>query len=194
MPDQTVPNLLLFLVIFASVLVLLWGVTVVLVLTGRLKGKDWINNALGLPDGSVRALLALLILAFVFWIALGKVELKDLPQWATGILGTVIGFYFGAQTVSSAQQGKKQTASITTTSLPDGKPSITYSAKLAAVGVAIPCTWSIIKGSLPAGLSMAPATGDISGTPTTVAQSNFTVEVTDSLGNSASKALSITIV
>ena len=40
-------------------------------------------------------------------------------------------------------------------------------------------TWSVSVGSLPAGLAIDPATGIISGTPTTPQDSSFTVQVAD---------------
>jgi hypothetical protein len=48
-------------------------------------------------------------------------------------------------------------------------------------------------GSLPAGLSINSSTGAITGTPTTAATYNFTVVVTDSVGDSASQGYSVTI-
>ena len=57
-------------------------------------------------------------------------------------------------------------------------------------------TWSISVGSLPPGLSGIPSTGPsvtISGTPTSQGTFHFTVRVTDSLGQSDTRALSITI-
>ena len=56
-----------------------------------------------------------------------------------------------------------------------------------------PHTWSIVAGTLPAGLTMAPATGKITGTPTTAGTANLTFAVTDALGVSLPKALSIEI-
>jgi hypothetical protein len=65
----------------------------------------------------------------------------------------------------------------------------------AAAGIGA-LTWSIPVGSLPPGLTIAPLTGPnvtISGTPTTQGTFNFTVTVTDSLGQSDTQALSIVI-
>jgi len=55
--------------------------------------------------------------------------------------------------------------------------------------------WSVTSGSLPVGLSLAAATGVISGTPTTAATYNFTVTATDNTSATltVSKALSIVI-
>ena len=63
------------------------------------------------------------------------------------------------------------------------------SGPMTVTGGAPPYTFSIV-GTLPAGLTLNPATGDISGTPT--AAGTFQIEVTDSLGNS-STACTITI-
>jgi len=83
--------------------------------------------------------------------------------------------------------------SVTTTSLSDGTVNASYSAPLSAAGGKTPYTWSVTAGSLPAGLTLAGGTGVISGTPTVAGTSNFTVQVTDANGATASQALSITI-
>lgn len=82
---------------------------------------------------------------------------------------------------------------ITTTSLPNGTANSAYSATLAATGGVTPYSWSVISGSLPAGLTLGPSTGVISGTPTTAGTSSFTVQVTDANAKTASAALGITI-
>ncbi|MHC4712533.1 MAG: putative Ig domain-containing protein, partial [Planctomycetota bacterium] len=84
---------------------------------------------------------------------------------------------------------------ITTSILPDGTEGVAYSQTLAATGGLTPYTWSVVSGSLPAGLSLNSSTGDISGTPTTAETANFTVEVTDSqaVPDSDQQALSITV-
>src|SRR5207247_11395978 len=53
--------------------------------------------------------------------------------------------------------------------------------------------WSVISGSLPAGLTLNATSGAIGGTPTTAGTSNFTVQVTDSASGKASKAFIVTI-
>ncbi len=84
---------------------------------------------------------------------------------------------------------------ITTTSLPSGTLNGPYSATLSATGGIPPYTWSIITGSLPAGLTLNAGSGVISGTPTTAGTSNFTVQVSDSESPpaTANVPLSITI-
>jgi hypothetical protein len=68
---------------------------------------------------------------------------------------------------------------IATPSLPNGAVGVSYNATLTADGGATPYTWSINKGTLPAGLSLDSGTGIISGMPTTGGDSTFTVKVSD---------------
>lgn len=81
--------------------------------------------------------------------------------------------------------------SITTMSLPDATVGTAYSQTVAATGGTTPYTWAVTAGALPAGLTLNATTGVISGTPTTVATSSFTVTVTDAGGVTAKQALSI---
>ncbi|MCS7026039.1 MAG: Ig domain-containing protein [Bryobacteraceae bacterium] len=82
---------------------------------------------------------------------------------------------------------------VTTTALPGGSVGQPYSATLAATGGSgSGYVWSVIAGALPPGLTLS-ASGVISGTPTTNGISNFTVQVTDSSLQTASRPLSITI-
>ncbi len=84
--------------------------------------------------------------------------------------------------------------SITTTSLTSGSLNVPYSASLVASGGVPPYTWSVVSGNLPAGLTLS-TSGFISGTPTTIGTSNFTVQVADSQTTpaTATVALSLTI-
>jgi alpha-tubulin suppressor-like RCC1 family protein len=70
-----------------------------------------------------------------------------------------------------------------------GRPS---SATLAARLGTAPYTWSLASGALPVGLSLAPS-GIISGRPTVVGTSSFTVRVTDSVGHSGTGSVTATI-
>ena len=83
--------------------------------------------------------------------------------------------------------------SITTASLPAGQIGVAYSQTLAATGGTAPLAWSISSGSLPSGLSLGSSTGAITGTPTTSGTSSFTARLTDNVGATATKALSIAI-
>ncbi len=86
---------------------------------------------------------------------------------------------------------------ITTTSLPTGALGVPYDAFVNAAGATGTFTWSVTAGGLPAGLtfqtSSTSTSAQITGTPTLLETSKFTVQVTDSAGSSVSQALSITI-
>ena len=82
---------------------------------------------------------------------------------------------------------------ITSTTLPGGVVGSAYSQTLAASGGVTPYTWSVVSGTLPAGLALAPATGIISGTPTAPGTSTFTVQVADSEGTPATATAAFTV-
>jgi hypothetical protein len=84
---------------------------------------------------------------------------------------------------------------ITTPAIPTGVVGASYSVSLAATGGAPAYTWALTSGNLPAGLTLAPSTGVISGIPTSSGTSNFTLTVTDSSSpvQAQSAVLSITV-
>jgi putative Ig domain-containing protein len=86
--------------------------------------------------------------------------------------------------------------SIVTTSLPVGSQDVPYFGVINAGGATGPFTWTLQTGSLPPGLTLSSSTTDsivVSGTPTALGTSKFTMQVTDSTGTVATQALSITI-
>ncbi len=82
---------------------------------------------------------------------------------------------------------------ITTTSLPAGQVGVAYSQKMQATGGTPPYSWSLAAGALPAGLTLDPATGTISGTPTASGTATFTVQVTDDAAQLDTQELSIDV-
>jgi hypothetical protein len=85
---------------------------------------------------------------------------------------------------------------ITTASLAAGRVGATYAQALAATGGQAPYAWSVSSGSLPAGVTLDPASGVVSGMPTGAAgTATFTVRVGDAASpqGSATRALSIVI-
>ncbi|WP_256244599.1 autotransporter domain-containing protein [Pseudomonas sp. PH1b] len=68
-----------------------------------------------------------------------------------------------------------------------------YSATLSATGGTAPYSFSVSAGSLPANLSLDPASGLISGTPSSSGTSNLTITATDANGATGTHAYSITI-
>jgi hypothetical protein len=83
--------------------------------------------------------------------------------------------------------------SVTTASLPGGTVGAVYPTQtLAATGGTAPRTWTVSAGALPNGLTLS-AAGEIGGTPTAAGTFNFTARVTDAVGATATKALSIVV-
>ena len=86
-----------YLVFFViAVIVVLWGITIYFVKTEGMSAKEWGKRSLGLPQGTVRALIAFIILFLMVVAVITGEKFPDLPDWLIGILGAVIGFYFGA--------------------------------------------------------------------------------------------------
>jgi uncharacterized protein (TIGR03437 family) len=83
--------------------------------------------------------------------------------------------------------------SFTTTSLPNGVISQTYNASLTATGGLTPYTFSVLTGTLPPGLTLAPATGLISGLPTTAGSYPITFRVADAANAAVTANLTILI-
>jgi hypothetical protein len=82
---------------------------------------------------------------------------------------------------------------ITTTSLPNATVGTPYSQPVEATGGVGTLTWTISAGSLPLGLEINQATGEILGTPTSAGLANFTVQVTDTFPQSDTQNFSIEI-
>jgi hypothetical protein len=85
------------------------------------------------------------------------------------------------QETNREQNSEQEALQITTTELPSGVINVPYaeSLKLAAEGGKRPYTWNIESGALPAGMSLNPASGLISGTPTASGDFNINIRVTD---------------
>jgi Putative Ig domain len=85
----------------------------------------------------------------------------------------------------------------TTSALPSGNQSVSYSATISAFGgSSTGYTWSLSAGALPPGLVLQPTgTPDstVSGIPTLVGAYSFTVQVRDSTGATASTVFSLSI-
>jgi hypothetical protein len=83
---------------------------------------------------------------------------------------------------------------ITTASLPNAQVGVAYSATLAATGGVAPYTWSVLAGTLPAGLALNAATGAITGTPTTAVNATpLTFKVADSFAPPQTKSANLAL-
>jgi hypothetical protein len=74
---------------------------------------------------------------------------------------------------------------VVTTFLPADNAGTAYSINLQAHGGTLPYTWSLRSGTMPAGLSLNPATGAITGTPTTPTLNSLVFQLTDAFAVSA---------
>src|SRR5208283_4157317 len=141
---------------------------------------------------------------YTFSIASGSLPPGLTLNTSTGAITgtpTTAGTYnFTAQVVDS--QGNTATSSCSivvspalTLSCPTGmaQVGVAYSSALVASGGVAPYTFSIISGSLPPGLTLNTSTGAITGTPTTTGTYNFTAQVVDSKGNTATASCSIVV-
>lgn len=101
-----------------------------------------------------------------------------------------------ALTAAQINGATSSTPVVVTDSLPAGTIGTAYSQTLEAGGGVTPYSnWQVASGSLPAGLTLAPSTGLISGTPTATGTSSFTLTVTDSASSPAvSPAAPLTLV
>jgi hypothetical protein len=82
---------------------------------------------------------------------------------------------------------------ITTSSLAGGQVGTSYQASVSVTGGTQPYSWSIVSGLLPASLALNPASGTISGMPSTAGNSSFTVKVNDAASKSAQQPLAISV-
>ena len=67
------------------------------------------------------------------------------------------------------------------------------STTLAATGGSAPFTWTVLSGSLPAGIALSPE-GTLSGTPTTPGVSSFVIQARDANGLTGSKQFSVQVI
>jgi len=99
-----------------------------------------------------------------------------------------------SSSTSSGGGGNPSPLTIATASLANGQAGAAYSATLTAGGGTPPYTWSVLSGSLPAGLMLNSATGAITGTPTQAANNTaITFKLTDSGSPVQTKMASLTI-
>jgi hypothetical protein len=82
---------------------------------------------------------------------------------------------------------------IKTKKLPKGTAGQVYSGTLTPTGGKPSYSWSVAAGSLPAGLSLNPSTGAITGTPAAAGVFGVTFRAVDALGGTAQRTYTITI-
>ncbi len=98
----------------------------------------------------------------------------------------------GATATQTFTLAVNSTLAINQTTLPAATTGTAYSQQLSVTGGATPVTYSLLSGTLPAGLTLS-TSGLISGTPTTAGSSTFTVQATDANGATATQALTLAV-
>ncbi len=143
--------------------------------------------------------------AYTWSITTGKLPAGLSLAASTGIIsGTptatgVVSFTVQVKDATNATSTKALTIAgytlpaIGATSLSAGAVGTAYSQTVVASDGKSPYTWNISSGVLPAGLTLAAATGMISGTPTTAGTSAITFMVADANNKTATRSLSLVI-
>jgi PASTA domain/Putative Ig domain len=123
---------------------------------------------------------------------------KQVLSVLIGVLGTIVGFYYGSQTTPGSTR-EQQTLEhvplgIVSTGLPGAIVGTPYTANLGAIGGTAPFTWSV-SPPLPAGLRLDSTSGAITGTPTAAGTTNlqFTAKDSATPPNSETKQLTLII-
>ncbi|WP_375433283.1 fibronectin type III domain-containing protein [uncultured Friedmanniella sp.] len=98
----------------------------------------------------------------------------------------------GPPSTSSAAVTPNASPTLSFPAPPSGEVGVAYSRQLTVTDGTAPFVWSVSAGTLPAGLTLS-STGLLSGTPTVAGTSTFTVQVTDSSGSTATRAVSLVV-
>ena len=112
---------------------------------------------------------------------------KSIPVTATSVADNAV-HASAAATISSTS-----VFTITTRSVPSATMAKPYSTSLTTSGGEPPYQWSIVSGSLPAGVQLNSSTGTLSGSATQSGVFSFTVRGTDGLSQSAQQALTLDV-
>ncbi|MEU7652757.1 fibronectin type III domain-containing protein [Micromonospora taraxaci] len=99
----------------------------------------------------------------------------------------------GPQSAASASVTVNPAPTLTFAPPPPGKVYDPYQYQLTVTGGTAPFAWSVSAGSLPTGLTLDPVTGLLSGTPTVSGTFPFTVRVTDSFNQSATRPVELVV-
>ena len=91
-------------------------------------------------------------------------------------------------------EGSAERVTIYQNALPNAAVNMLYSAQLYDnTPTDMPVSWSIVSGSLPAGMSLDPVAGVISGTAVSTGPASFTVQIVDANGDTFQQPLSLTV-
>ncbi len=168
-------------------------------------------NPASLPNGTVGAAYSQAVTAsggngsFTYGVSAGSLPAGLSLNPSSGLLsGTPTSAATSSFTVT-ATDGNSVTGSraysvtiaagiaVNPATLPAASVGTPYSQTISATGGTGTYTFSVTAGALPAGLSLNPSTGAITGTPTTAATGNFTITATDGNGATGSRSYSFTV-
>jgi large repetitive protein len=110
----------------------------------------------------------------------------------TAVIVTAMNTHTNSQAAATVTVTPLTPLAITTSAVAGAETAMTYSATLSATGGVTPYQWTLASGALPSGIQLQ-TTGIISGMATLAGSYPFTAKVTDSTGNSATIALSLTV-
>jgi hypothetical protein len=119
----------------------------------------------GVPDTSHRSVVTVSVEAIFTAVSIGY-----------GIVPRVTPIIFGPVTIT-----------VNPLTLPAGEVGLAYSQTITQTGGVAPATFSLSAGALPDGLDLSPQ-GVLSGTPTTIGFSSFTIRATDAEGSFGERA------
>lgn len=101
--------------------------------------KSTFNSPLGLPEGSLRAMLAFLLVVFVgFYVYASVLSFSDFqpPQFLLGIVATVVGFYFGSRSAEDKGGAVARTGTVQGNVVDrNGSPAVGATVDLSQAGV-----------------------------------------------------------
>ncbi len=104
---------------------------------------------------------------------------------------TVAGITIAANVIRKQDFEIMAQLSITSSWLPTAVTGTAYDQAVAVSGGRPPYAWSITSGSLPTGLQLGSSTGMIAGSPTAAGTAVFTVSVSDTAGNTATRSFTL---
>jgi Putative Ig domain len=115
------------------------------------------------------------------------------PNSASSGSSSSSGSISGSATLTVLPPGSSAALSISSASLPLGTVGLAYSASVTATGGSEPYTWSAISGTLPAGLTLEPSSGTVTGTPALPGTYTFQLQVADSLAHTATSSSNVVV-
>ncbi len=155
--------------------------------TGGIAPYAWVLSSGALPSGITLAANGLLS---------GTPTAPGVATFSVRVTDTAngqIGYPGGAATRDFTITVGAGALTINPITLPASVVGQAFTPTLTATGGAPPYIWSVSSGAVPAGVALG-ASGTFSGAPTTAGPSNFTVQVRDNAGATASRDFSVTTI